>query len=369
MNTYQENNWYRVRRGAKERVFLGSFFLSMLGMEFDQAWADTNSERTGKEETHMSSLETQASDRLYIPRESQDRGWNVLNSSSRDRNPENRYSALSAEKITEDTFLHFENSLKVANGHVESFSLSSPENHGSSPSTSILQGEETNYLVKSVVRIQFAKSGRKLGDNTWYSCSGSILSDTHILTAAHCLPHGGNQDVSVYTFGESKPKRLRVNAIAHPDYNGSYQLIDETLSPDDDLAILEISSPKTDFPYAQHKSNRMRILSSQFNNTKKLLVRGTGTRVRSHGPNVASNGTVERPANDIPISISGSTQKQWWSVASDKVSVCKGDSGGPAIDIDHHGLPIQAGVHSGFIVKRMRAHYCPNPGKKCFGRN
>lgn len=253
------------------------------------------------------------------------------------------------------------------------------------PELRIFGGEDTDYLTKPVVRLLF-KSSASNPNKSGFVCTGTIISDAHILTAAHCLEKQGAQEVKIYPRGVAESRFIKVTGHVHPSYNDKFQVSGSIMYPDWDLAILEVANPKADFKYAAAKSNRMSILVSQHSKSTKLLIRGTGSRRVSGDPDLSEPGVVQSPPLDYPLSIHTLSNNRITGVASIDLEVCKGDSGGPAINVHHFGLPLQVGVFSGFdgppkpkksesksktketpekqVAPRDR--YCPLPGAKMY---
>ncbi|KAJ2011340.1 hypothetical protein GGI06_004573, partial [Coemansia sp. S85] len=78
------------------------------------------------------------------------------------------------------------------------------------------------------------------GEKTY--CGGSIISDTWILTAAHCIKKSTVSDITVYigeiTYSINPDKGAKVSEIhSHPQYN------DQTMV--NDISLLKLSKPIT----------------------------------------------------------------------------------------------------------------------------
>lgn len=108
----------------------------------------------------------------------------------------------------------------------------------------------------------------------------------------------------------------------------------------------------------------MRILLTRHPRKSSLLVRGTGSRFPLKNDILPSHGFIDSPPNDAVLNLSRTNSNWLEANASSKVSVCRGDSGGPAISIELEGLPILVGVFSGFVGQDL--FYCPAPRKKMF---
>jgi secreted trypsin-like serine protease len=152
----------------------------------------------------------------------------------------------------------------------------------------IVGGEEAYiYSWSMIVSMQDRST------NTHF-CGGSILSDSYILTAAHCVhnetPDGIRIAAGIYNLTESSPTIRHVDAIyIHPDWSsssGDYR---------NDIALLHISEPfdfvndplvhRTCVPDIQSPANLVEYPA----NRTRLAIVGWGDTIMGDGSSAPQN--------------------------------------------------------------------------------
>jgi secreted trypsin-like serine protease len=132
----------------------------------------------------------------------------------------------------------------------------------------------------------------RIGGNNQHLCSGTILQDSYILTAAHCLTNRSLQEITIeagmYYRSESDAKIRQVDRIyIHPNYTVQSNIYVN------DIAILHLSLP-LDTDYDQNTPRT--CLPSNNNqpiNTIKYL--SDGTRLVIAGWDITNPSGVPRP--------------------------------------------------------------------------
>ena len=188
--------------------------------------------------------------------------------------------------------------------------------------------------------------------NSYNICGGSLITNQHILTAAHCLKEIFPSNIKA-TLGIDKwynlfdnPKSLQVESyVVHPGYNFS-----DLLHHNDDLAIIKLKEPVA-------FSNILRPVClpdfADYNAADELFLMGLGKQNKGKeriDATVLHEAVIaQRPVEDC-INV-------WTGVGNHKfnpdkeicagtdTSGCNGDSGGP-VSIRRNGRVFQLGVTS-----------------------
>eukprot|EP01037_Dinobryon_pediforme_P009567 gene9567-9643_t len=160
------------------------------------------------------------------------------------------------------------------------------------------------------VMMVLARSAKSAG-----FCTGTVLSPTKLLTAAHCV--GLAEDMRVhYRDGQNTPVLLDVKSVAiHPDFHAQAP---KTREKSIDLAIVTLAKPLPDrFEPADLTQPQ------SFELGDSLTLAGFGV---THEGQAASSGTLSQGAVTLRAPKS---EVLFWLEGPRGLGACTGDSGGP----------------------------------------
>ena len=181
----------------------------------------------------------------------------------------------------------------------------------------------------------------------WNSCSGSLISDRYVLTAAHCVPENEDPfDIVVHTGQEcgitrtwSKLELIKVTRIVrHKEYMG-------VSGTGNDIALLELEKPE----FGTSRSIMPVCLSNATSSFDNYIISGWG--LVNDGLTLVTNGCL----NEADVTVMESREcKRYGSAfqkseyvicAGSESNICRGDSGGPLMS-RKDGLVLQSGISS-----------------------
>lgn len=177
----------------------------------------------------------------------------------------------------------------------------------------------------------------------WYSCTGTLISDRYVMTAAHCLPSILTPEGIIVDLDQRcgrtalwskiyNPVKV-VRIIRHEKWNGDY-------ASGNDIGLLELEKPAFGT-----KRNIMPICLSRQASFDNFIVAGWG--YVNDGFNKVVNGCLNEAELDVIDQRTCSRYGYTEDIicAGGEKNICKGDSGGPLMT-QSKGLFVQAGITS-----------------------
>lgn len=188
---------------------------------------------------------------------------------------------------------------------------------------------------------------RITGEATGVTCTGTFITQYHVLTSAHCIKKRGFAKVNLKRVNHSADNNILSYVYVNPGYSGegnrSY-----------DMAIISLREPT----WWSH--SRMRIHAGSTRKGKMLDIFGWGAKWHDG----SGSGQVLRAGSGGHRIKIDYHKSGWFEANAYDARACSGDSGGPAVNWLSSSRPIIWGVHKGSRRKTKWGYErrCPNWG-------
>ncbi len=258
--------------------------------------------------------------------------------------------ALGVETVEscEDAQAFIDDSLDV----VESFP--SEPLDGSVDEFRIAEAEASHLTEDGIIRLRFPTPS---GNTS--SCTGVLVHERAVITSAHCvdqLAPGGAKNFDAYgiavdNFGGGKyDGKVRINI--HPDYVGGSEGYGGSFDVGDDLAVVKLNYGS--FGFSDGARHRIYVGPLGMVGAMKFFGQGVTS-------NAGGAGTLRR----MSYTPTWAGPEHFLNTADTPSRVCKGDSGGPALDyLPSSGAPVVMGLAAFIEVNDANVDKCAKAGGK-----
>ncbi|CAG7785692.1 unnamed protein product [Allacma fusca] len=179
-----------------------------------------------------------------------------------------------------------------------------------------------------------------------HQCAGTIVDETHIVTASHCEYDGYQVVAGAQSVQKNETTQQRITAlrfVSHPDFNLSLV--------NDDVAVMTLSSPLV----FNDRVKPLRLPAANANPVGQLCVTSGWGNANPTGENPPIYPDVLQAVNLTVITNEECQERQSEAYVDETMicahysnggkSACTGDSGGPLVCSDAQG-PYLAGIAS-----------------------
>lgn len=168
-------------------------------------------------------------------------------------------------------------------------------------------------------------------------CTGTLIRETVVLTAAHCL-HRFDTRMMSFAIGPNAWSPSIVYSVSKGIVHEGYQTSSYGVN---DIALLYLDYPAVGITYVRLPESTNQV-EDWIRSEGQLTFVGYGYAVNSDGIkyNIGQKARV-----DIPIPVTA-FQKSTFRYSSPGKNTCNGDSGGPALKLSASGTPVVVGITS-----------------------
>lgn len=182
-------------------------------------------------------------------------------------------------------------------------------------------------------------------------CTGTLIDDNKVLTAAHCAPPDTSAIYIAFTknsqcIGADPINTLRVvdKVLTHPDYDFTSKSLSNASQ---DIAVMKFSGPKA-LGYTVEELPLKDLKVSDSDNLTMLGFGDTIENARDAGTLRMTSASATRLQKSFHVALTKTDFEipKTFALLQDKNGVCGGDSGGPLFVNNPDGKPLLVGITS-----------------------